>query len=328
MSHNIDMSNDRANIAYLGKRTSVWHHLGQEMLPGQSIEVWAKEAGLNWEAIKVPAYAHLEGEKFAHLDDHIVRAEGKSFIVRSDNGKPLGLVSSRYKAVQPAEVLDWFQRYISVDDRFELDVAGSLLGGRVIWATATFRDPINIAGDQHIARLLMSTSYDGTYATVNQGSMTRTVCNNTLDASLQDKRAVIRTKHCSVFNADAVSRELAVVAQSFQDYKAMGEAMVNVHMTGDQIAAFFKKVLNVTAEDEISKRKENQIVALEAAYATTLREGVKQNSSWAVLQAVTRYIDHDRIANDNKRRQSAQFGEGAAIKRRAFAALQQLVAAA
>lgn len=324
MSHNIDMTNDRANIAYLGSRKDVWHHLGQEMLPGQSIAEWAKQAGLEWEAVKVPAYAHLEGEKFSHLNDHIVRAEGKSFIVRSDNGKPLGLVSARYKAVQPAEVLEWFKRYISVDERFQLDVAGSLRGGRVIWATATFKDPIVIAGDEHIAHLLMSTSYDGTYATINQGSMTRTVCNNTLDVSLNDKRAVVRTRHCSVFHPDAVSKELSVIAQSFEDYKAMGEAMAQVEMSRDQVAAFFDKVLAISEDDEVSKRKENQRAALDAAYGITLKEGVNPNSTWAVLQAITRYVDHDRISNDAKRRLSSQFGEGAAIKRRAFAALQQM----
>lgn len=327
MAHNIDMTNDRANIAYLGSRMDVWHHLGQEMLPGQSIEEWAKQAGLEWEAIKVPAYAHLEGEKFAHLDDHIVRVPGRSFVVRSDTGAPLGLVSGRYKVVQPAEVLDWFQRYISVDDRFELDVAGSLLGGRVIWATATYRDKINVAGDEHVARLLMSTSYDGTYATKNQGTMTRTVCNNTLDVSLMDKRAVVTTRHCSTFDPKAVSDELSVIAQSFEQYKAMGEAMAKVHLSEKQVEEFFNKILAVKEGDaEMSTRKENQLTALNAAYATSMREGASKNSAWAVLQAVTRYVDHDRIANDNKRRQSAQFGSGAAMKRDAFKALMAMAA--
>lgn len=326
MSHNIDMSNNRANIAFLGSRQNVWHHLGQEMLPGQSIEEWAAAAGLEWEAVKVPAFAFLDAEKFSHLDQRMHQVPNKNFIVRSDNGAPLGYVSNRYKPVQPAEVLDWFKRYISVDDRFQLDVAGSLLGGRVIWATALFRDPMFIAGEHHTARLLMSTSYDGTYATINQGSMTRTVCNNTLDVSLMDKRAVIRTRHCSTFDADAVSEELARITQSFEDYKAMGEAMSGVHLSANQVEAFFKKILNVddsaAESSEVSTRKQNQLTALFAAYNTTTNEGARRNSAWAALQAVTRYVDHDRIANDNKRRLSAQFGEGAAMKKRAFAILQ------
>lgn len=330
MSHNIDMSNDRANIAFLGSRKDVWHHLGQEMLPGQSIPEWAAAAGLEWEAIKVPAYADLNGDKFNHieivndLDAKLIRVPNKSFIVRSDNGEPLGYVSNRYKAVQPAEVLDWFQRYISVDDRFQLDVAGSLSGGRVIWATATFRDSMTIAGEHHVARLLMSTSYDGTYATINQGSMTRTVCNNTLDISLMDKSAMVRTRHCSTFDPDAVSEELARITQSFENYKAIGEAMTQIHLSEHQIKEFFNKILHVPEDPvaEISTRKENQVTALYNAYATTLSEGARSSSAWAVLQAVTRYVDHDRIANDNKRRLSAQFGEGAALKRRAFTLLQ------
>lgn len=156
MADNLDMTNGRANIAFLGSRNDVWHRMGQEMKPGMTTTEWAKEAGLTWEAIKVPAYAHLEGEQFANFDDHIVRVPGRSFLVRSDNGKPLGYVSSRYKVVQPREVLDWFERYMSVDDRFQLDVAGSLGAGHIIWATATFREKLDVAGDAHLARVLMA----------------------------------------------------------------------------------------------------------------------------------------------------------------------------
>src|ERR1700704_2377376 len=45
MAHNIDMTNDRANIAFLGSRNDVWHRLGQEMQPGMDIPAWAKAAG-------------------------------------------------------------------------------------------------------------------------------------------------------------------------------------------------------------------------------------------------------------------------------------------
>ncbi|MGO3930848.1 hypothetical protein [Rhodopseudomonas pseudopalustris] len=42
MAHNIDMTNGRANIAYLGSRMDVWHRLGQEMRPGMSTADWSR----------------------------------------------------------------------------------------------------------------------------------------------------------------------------------------------------------------------------------------------------------------------------------------------
>lgn len=92
MAHNIDMTNDRANIAYLGSRNDVWHRLGQEMQSGMSIDAWAKAAGLDWSAVKVPAIASLEGATFDHIDaGHRFRVvDERNFVVRSDNGHARG----------------------------------------------------------------------------------------------------------------------------------------------------------------------------------------------------------------------------------------------
>jgi hypothetical protein len=150
----IDNSNGRDNIAFLGSRLDVWHRLGTEMEPGQSLDAWQQAAGLDWQAIKVPALMDLSGGAFARIPGpQTPRANDRSFMVRSDNGAMLGdnCVSDVYQPVQPREVLEWFEQYIAVDDRFALDVAGSLKGGSIIWATAKWRNPVNVAGDAHLA---------------------------------------------------------------------------------------------------------------------------------------------------------------------------------
>ena len=44
-------------ICYLGSRADVWHHKGNEMLPGETVAEWRKKSGLDWTAVKVPALA-------------------------------------------------------------------------------------------------------------------------------------------------------------------------------------------------------------------------------------------------------------------------------
>lgn len=332
MSHNISMVNDRANIAFLGERKDIWHRLGQEMKPGMSSNEWATAAGLDWTAIKVPALAALEGEQFDHIapGERFRKVEERNFVVRSDNGYPLGFVSDRYEPVQPAEVLDWFDRYISVDDRFQLDVAGSLKNGETIWATATFRDPLDVAGDKHCARVLMTTTFDGSGSTINQGTMTRVVCNNTLNVSLADKRSVIRTRHNTKFDAQAVGRELAQIAKGFGAYKAIGDALAQHEMAKNEMADFFKAALDIPLDakpKDISTRKQNQYKAIGQAYRTTVvDEGAPQGSAWAALNAITRYVDHDRTGGEDEAKfSSAQFGSGAAMKASAFQMLMPMI---
>jgi phage/plasmid-like protein (TIGR03299 family) len=331
MAHNIDMSNGRANIAFLGSRLDVWHRLGQEMNPGMDIPAWAKAAGLDWTAIKVPALAALTGPAWDHIEPakRFMEVEGQRHVVRSDNGRPLGYVSDQYQPVQPVEVLEWFQQYIGVDDRFALDVAGSLKNGEIIWATASFRDSLNIVGEEHKARLLMTTTFDGSGATINKATMTRVVCNNTLDAALSDKKATIRTRHNTRFNADRVGKELATIAAGFEHYKSMAEGMVQIQQSAADVSNFFKAMLDIpfdAKQDDISGRKMNQFRALGDAYRETVAEGTQHGTAWTALNAITRWVDHDRStrggeSQDEARVLSANFGSGAALKAKAVGLL-------
>jgi phage/plasmid-like protein (TIGR03299 family) len=327
MAHNIDMTNGRANMAFLGSRNDIWHRLGQEMHPGQSISDWATAAGLNWTGVKVPAVAALAGPQWDHIEPakRFYEVEGRKFVCRSDNGLPLGYVSDQYQPVQPVELLEWFEHYISVDPRFKIDVAGSLKNGEIIWATASFQDDLEIVGEKHKARLLMTTTFDGSGATLNKGTMTRVVCNNTLDAALSDARCTIRTRHSTKFDSAKVARELAAIASGFEQYKAMAEAMVSVDMAVSQVSQFFKACLDIpfdAPQADISGRKMNQFRALSDAYKATVAEGTKAGTGWTALNAVTRYVDHDKATRggesaDEARVLSANFGSGAALKAKA-----------
>jgi phage/plasmid-like protein (TIGR03299 family) len=323
MAHNIDMSNNRANIAFRGSRRDVWHRLGQEMQPGMSVDEWAKAAGLDWTALKVPALADKRGIGTHDLE----LVPDRFFNVRSDTGYVLGFMSDRYMNVQPRDVLAWFERYVSVDPRFELDVAGSLKSGEIIWATATFNGDTTIAGEKHTARLLMSTTFDGSGATTNQATITRVVCNNTLNAAQFDKRAVIRTRHSTQFKPATVAKELAAVAQSFEVYKLMGDALAQAELSREAVADFFKDCLDIPRDaqpDDISTRKANQYQDVARAYHTTIAEGAQEGTAWATLQAITRYVDHDRSTRngngneDEARFTSATFGSGQALKGKAM----------
>lgn len=324
MAHNLDFTTGRAGIAFVGSRNDIWHRHGQEMPAGATVAEWAKAAGLDWHARKVPAYGDVSTD--ATVTD-IRPVPGQYFVSRSDTNAFLGACSDQYQLVQPADVLAWFEQYISVDDRFALDVAGSLDGGRRIWATATFNGDLEVAGDRHRARLLMSTSFDQTQATINQGTMTRVVCNNTLSAALADLKACIRTSHRTKFNPQRVGSELAAVAQGFAQYKKIGDAMAQVTLTKEEVSAFFKACLDIKPEDkqeDLSTRKMNQFSALVGALSTTRRErNSNQIDVWSALNAITRYVDHERSSRngdnaDSARFASAQFGSGAALKAKAW----------
>lgn len=313
------------NIATLNPS---WHGLDNIMQPGMSIEQWAEKSGLNFEAIKVPA--------IAAFPDQFEKVPDRFFIARKDTKHILspGTVSDIYRLVQPKEVLDWFGCYILNDPRFVLETAGALRHGDTIWASARFNGDDTVAGEKVRNRLLMSTTFDGTGATLNKPVSTCVVCNNTFQAALMEPQSAIKTRHNTKFDGEKVAKDLAKVASGFTKFKQMGDALAQAPMTRKDVVGFFRDLLDIkpnATKDEVSNRKLNIFDDLSRAYSQTATERNRsvddRGDAWLALNAVTRYVDHDRTVRNvsdfaggelEARFASAQFGSGAQLKAKAW----------
>jgi phage/plasmid-like protein (TIGR03299 family) len=326
MSHEIDFSTGTAGMAYVGARP--WHGLGQLLQPGASLDTWIKAARLDWTALKLPSlYEMPEGHRLAGRP--IVSPN--YHIVRSDNGASLGVMSDRYQPVQPSEVMTFFRDFILTDPRFQLETAGALKGGGVIWALARFEGDIMAGGDRHAAYVLLTTSYNGTLATTAQATMVRVVCNNTLTASIYGRgtAATVKVPHSRKWT-DAVQRDaherLEEVARGFSRYSALADALRVARMTKDQTEALFRSLVfrGDDATKDASTKSKNAFDALFASYVTTANE-TEPGTGWTALNAVTRYVDHDRstrrtggVSDSDARMASSFYGSGARLKAEAI----------
>jgi phage/plasmid-like protein (TIGR03299 family) len=335
MAHNLEMVNGVYSFAFTGERSEIWHRLGQELPAGSGRDEWINAAGFNYHVEKVPAIASLNGAMFDHIEPEKRFVEtDKRFTVRQDNGHVLGIAGEGYQTVQPVDVWDWFENYITCDDRFHIDAAGVLGSGERLWMTARFNGSLDVAGDRHIPRLLMSTSFDASQATRNEATMTRVVCQNTLRAAHANAKAMIKTRHNTRFDGRQVHRELGQIAQSFVEFKALGDAMAQTAMSQRDVEVFFTSLLGIPADAkaaDISTRTRNIAADLGSSYRKTQRErNSDRNDCWTALQAVTRYVDHDRTVRNAPnetvgRFDSGTFGSGDAMKGKAMSLLFPLI---
>jgi len=113
-------------MAYAG--ATPWHGLGNQLSQKQPIEIWQREAGMDWQIQDSPV--HFKADSIGPLGTIHSFSEQK-VLFRSDTKAPLSVVSSRYQIVQPREVLE-FYRDLSEVSGYELETAGVLKGGRVI----------------------------------------------------------------------------------------------------------------------------------------------------------------------------------------------------
>lgn len=321
MAHLIDMTNNRANMAYVGEKP--WHGLGQELTQGAGLDKWRVEAGLNWKAKR--STVQFQTETGLELGESQV-------LYRSDTYGELGIVSPKYKIVQPGEVLEFFESIVSKGD-MHLETAGSLDGGRKVWALAKTHDNFRIMGQDEVnGYLLLSTSFDGSLATRAMFTSVRVVCNNTLQISLQNKGGV-SIPHSANFDANRVKMDLGILGEGFADFEEKANLLARRKVSQKEAIQFIFDMLadDVKPENaaDLSTRKRNiieNVVTLFNGKAKGSNFASSDKTAWGLVNAITEYVDHEYGHNVNNRFRHAQFGQGATLKSEAFAHALKLVA--
>ena len=314
MAHMIDTTTGTAAMAYVGQ--TPWHSLGQQLTPGASIDQWTTQAGLAYTVLEAPVLfrtpAATEPEVF----------KGRKVLHRSDTGAPLAVVSDGYRVVQPAEVMGFFAKLVEIGG-FELETAGALSYGRRVWALARVNQGADIVeGDTVRPYVLLGTSYDGTMATVAKFTSIRVVCNNTITAALNGEHSgTVRVLHSERFDADRVRLELGIVADQWERFLVQSRKLAGVLMAAADADEFVKALLEPyhTSKLPLNESKAYRRV-LELFNGSAIGSGIPgvAGTRWAMLNAVTELVDHERGRSDNTRIESAWFGTGAALKNRAL----------
>lgn len=368
-----------ASMAYVGD--APWHRLGQRLEPGTPIETWIERAGFAWSVERAPV------EYTAQIDATTrgrIKAPGYIVLYRSDTKAPLGVVSDRYKPVQPRDVIEFF-RSLCEKQGFELETAGVLKGGARYWALAKTGQAARINGDELKAYTVLYTSADGSLATGCQLTSVRVVCNNTLSfaaarAGGANGETIHKTRHSTQFQPEQVKRAMGLIdyEKSWIEFAESADELASRKVSNREVVEYFAElcddsttIVNPTPAAPIAlgdirgtsaanlardldsfKREVEEAIAAEKAKRAaepagpvkvkdpsrtfrrmmeTYEHGQGQDnvrgSAWGLVNAVTRHVDHDRPArSDDTRLDSAWFGPGETLKRKAWDKALALVA--
>lgn len=312
-------------MAYAGENP--WHGLGNRLAPQLPIEVWRRQAGMDWK-IEEAEVRYVAGNNaigaIHSFPEHKV-------LYRSDNRTPLSVVSKRFQVVQPGQILE-FYRDLTASSGFELETAGVLREGRKFWALARTGQSTMLKGrDKVDGYLLLATACDGTLATTAQFTSVRVVCNNTLSIALGNATGAIKVPHRSQFDPEVVKRQLGITVSSWDGFVARMKALVERPVDPDSVEGLLRRVLTYAAPDGKSMVVNEQALANVRSLYEGGGRGAQLASSrgtaWGLLNSVTEFIDHHRRArSDDHRRDAAWFGPGAQIKQRAWEEVMKLVA--
>ncbi len=306
------------NMAYVGQ--TPWHGLGNALAPRQSLDVWAKQAGMDWDILDTPV--RFVTSKTNKQFGEILSFDDNKVLYRSDTQAPLSVVSSRYHVVQPREILEFYRDLTKVSG-FELETAGVLKGGKKFWALAKTGQDFTLKGnDLTNGYLLLATACDGTLATTAQFTSIRVVCNNTLAVALGDNKGCVKVPHNTKFDPQAVKRQLGISVSSWDEFMYRMKTLSERKVKPREAQNYFLKVFTDQSKPGVglsNERAMSKSLELFEGRGRGADLASAKGTAFGLLNAVTEFVDHERKARSvDNRLDSAWFGQGASIKQTAL----------
>jgi len=296
-----------------------WHGLGNHLSEKQPIEVWAQQAGMDWNIRE--ASVRFVAEHDANISSIHTFPENK-VLFRSDTNAPLSVVSQRYQVVQPREILEFYRDLTEISG-FELETAGVLKGGKKIWALAKTGQSTALKGnDITNGYVLLATACDGTLATTAQFTSIRVVCNNTLAVALSGGSGAVKVPHNTNFDPEAVKKQLGISVSSWEEFMYRMKGLSERKVKSVEAERYFLRVFtdhNAKASGQTNERAMAKALTLFDGHGKGSDLDSSKGTAFGLLNAVTEFVDHERRARSvDHRLESAWFGQGANIKQKAL----------
>ena len=195
-----------------------------------------------------------------------------------------------------------------------MDTAGSLKGGRIVWALADVRDGFELfGGDEVRGYLLFSNPHMYGKSIDVKFVLERVVCNNTLSIALTEKgQPSVRVNHRSEFNADRVKEILGLSHRRVENFKEAAEFLGSKSYIKNDLQQYFGKVFGLSSKEDkdLSRTAERAVELVETSPGANFKPG----SWWNAYNAVTYLTDHELGRSADTRMTSAWFGGNAKRK--------------
>lgn len=309
MAHEVEAIAGKAQMAYAGDVP--WHGLGTQVSNDLTPAQIQKAAGVDWEVEKMPLQT-VSG----------IAVPGRQALIRKTDNKVLDVVGDDWNPVQNSEAFEFFSEYVLAGD-MEMNTAGSLKGGNIVWALAKVKESFTILGkDQVDSYLLFSNPHQYGKAIDVRFTPIRVVCNNTLTFSLNSKsKNFVKLNHRSQFDADQVKTTLGIASAKFDKYRQMAEHLSKKKFTVEGLLEYYNDVFphtyskgkEVKAVEDLSRNAQKAMAVLNTQPGADLGAG----TWWQALNSVTYMTDHEMGRSADTRMASAWFGANQTRKIRA-----------
>jgi phage/plasmid-like protein (TIGR03299 family) len=326
--HNLNYNASKREYSFAYTGTLPWHGLGQH----------AEEAMTTRQAIELSNCGFLVKEEPIYRmissmnpdNDEVQRTgsfpeliETHKCTIREDTGDVLGVVGKDYQIVQNVECFEFFDHVIE-EGKGIFETVGVLGKGEVLFITAKINDSFIVADNDLIDKyVVFINSHDMSYALTAFFTPIRVVCNNTLNAALDNCRNQVKMKHTSGIKdqMEEAHKLLGLYGRYTDAIKNIFDAMYAKSVRDSQMDMILRQIIlskemltKLETEDqlEIHKRSENIMSDIKKFYYEDATVAAIRGTGYGVYNAVTGYMDHIRQFSDASHRMSTILLKGAA----------------
>jgi phage/plasmid-like protein (TIGR03299 family) len=189
MGHNINYNEQTGKYSFYSLKEKAWHSFGQISQQKLSSREVMEASQLNYRVEMAPhIYRFPSGNEIISSDTF--------YTYRTDTEQILGDgLSADYNMLQNADAFAFFDEIVKGEGVI-YETAGALGKGEKIFITAKLPKYIKVGNEDIIEQyLFLTTSHDGKESITIAFTPVRIVCNNTLNAALNNCSNVVRIKH-------------------------------------------------------------------------------------------------------------------------------------
>ena len=198
MAHQINFNQKTGKNSFMSVKEKAWHGLGQIINRYPTSSEAIQHAGLDYIVEKRPLFTYDTNNHVWGNPDAIPEIEVPNFFatVRADTEQVLGVVGNDYEVVQNRDAFSFFDAIVGGGDGILYETAGALGNGEWVFITAKLPDYIRVGIKDWIEQyLFLTTTHDGLGSITAAFTPIRIVCNNTLNAAMNNHSGAIKIRH-------------------------------------------------------------------------------------------------------------------------------------
>jgi phage/plasmid-like protein (TIGR03299 family) len=317
MAHNLNFNQKNNEYSFFSVKEPAWHNLGiiVDRYPTSAEAI--QFAGLDYKVEKRPLFTFDTDNNSDNTDFGIPEIKVPNYYatVRTDTEDVLGVVGKDYEVVQNVDAFEFFDAIVGGGDGILYETAGALGNGERIFITAKLPGYIRVGNNDLIEQyLFLTTSHNGFGSITAAFTPVRVVCNNTLNAALNNHSNAIKIRHTSSANdrikqahtlmgiTDTISNDLEGILNNWAEVKitdAEVKKLIQIAMAPN------KEVLANLHKGETDELSSNYINIVDKVYEYALGSPTQQLETTAgtvfgAYNAVTGYFQNVRNYKDEE----------------------------